>query len=155
MDWKDGVIHGVVVTGLVAREDDRGHLIELYRADEIGPRCTMGYWSATKSGVVRGPHEHEFQTDVFVFFPGFEVYLWDARKDSETYGVRQKLVITHGAVQVIVPPGVVHGYRCVVEPGMTGVSLNFPDRLYAGYGKSQPVDEIRHENDPDSPYKLW
>ena len=32
--------------------------------------------------------------------------------------------------------------------------LNFPDTLYAGRGKKEPVDEIRHESDPDSPFKL-
>ena len=26
--------------------------------------------------------------------------------------------------------------------------LNFPNRLYAGEGKKNPVDEIRHETDP-------
>ena len=155
MDWKDGVIQGVDVAELDIHEDDRGHLIELYRSDEIWPRCAMGYWSLTNSGVVRGPHEHEFQTDVFVFMPAFEIYLWDARKDSPTQGVRQKITITEGAMRVIVPPGVVHGYKCIAEEGLSGVSMNFPDRLYAGYGKNQPVDETRHENDPNSPYKLW
>jgi dTDP-4-dehydrorhamnose 3,5-epimerase len=31
--------------------------------------------------------------------------------------------------------------------------LNFPDRLYAGWGKKEPVDEIRHE-DQESEFKL-
>jgi len=155
MDWKDGTIHGVEVTELTVNEDDRGHLIELYRTDEINPRCTMGYFSATKPGVVRGPHEHEYQTDVFVFFAGFEVFLWDNRKEAETFGVRQKICVTDGAVRVIVPPGVVHGYKCVITEDRVGVSMNFPDRLYAGWGKDKPVDEIRHEQDPFSPYTLW
>ena len=100
MDWQDGVIQGVQVTELEVHEDDRGHLLELYRTDEISPRCTMGYWSATKPGVVRGPHEHEYQTDVFVFFPGFEVFLWDARKTSDTHGVRQKICVTEGSTRI-------------------------------------------------------
>jgi dTDP-4-dehydrorhamnose 3,5-epimerase len=32
--------------------------------------------------------------------------------------------------------------------------LNFPNRLFAGEGKKNPVDEIRHESDPASPYRI-
>jgi hypothetical protein len=32
--------------------------------------------------------------------------------------------------------------------------LDFPDRLFMGVGKAEPVDEIRHEDDPDSRFKL-
>ena len=44
---------------------------------------------------------------------------------------------------VVVPPGVVHGYRNVSD--QSGVVLNFADRLYAGEGRREPVDEIRYE----------
>jgi dTDP-4-dehydrorhamnose 3,5-epimerase len=53
---------------------------------------------------------------------------------------------------LIIPPGVVHAYKNIGDrPGMV---LNFPNRLYAGTGKTSPVDEIRHESDPHSPYFL-
>jgi dTDP-4-dehydrorhamnose 3,5-epimerase len=53
---------------------------------------------------------------------------------------------------IIVPKGVVHCYRCVsAEPGWV---LNCPNRLYAGQGKREPVDEIRHEDDPENPFVL-
>jgi len=32
--------------------------------------------------------------------------------------------------------------------------LNMPDRLYKGEGRTGPVDEVRYEDDPDSPYKI-
>jgi len=35
-----------------------------------------------------------------------------------------------------------------------GWVFNGPNRLYAGQGKREPVDEIRHEHDPNSPYQL-
>jgi dTDP-4-dehydrorhamnose 3,5-epimerase len=35
-----------------------------------------------------------------------------------------------------------------------GWVFNGPNRLYAGHGKKEPVDEIRHEQSADSPYKL-
>jgi dTDP-4-dehydrorhamnose 3,5-epimerase len=32
--------------------------------------------------------------------------------------------------------------------------INLPNQLYAGQGKQEPVDEIRHEDDRDSPYQI-
>jgi dTDP-4-dehydrorhamnose 3,5-epimerase len=53
---------------------------------------------------------------------------------------------------VVVPPGVVHGYRSLgPEPGLV---LNCPNRLFMGEGKREPVDEIRHEADPTNPFVL-
>ena len=53
---------------------------------------------------------------------------------------------------VIIPAGVVHAYRNVgTEPG---VVFNCPNRLYKGPGRRYPVDEIRHEDDPASPFRL-
>ena len=48
----------------------------------------MAYVSVTKPGVIRGPHEHVNQTDMFVFVgPGeFELHLWDRRESSPTKG---------------------------------------------------------------------
>ena len=34
------------------------------------------------------------------------------------------------------------------------VVLNFPNRLFAGRGKKQPVDEIRHENTVNTPFVI-
>ena len=53
---------------------------------------------------------------------------------------------------VLVPPGVVHAYRNVSEEN--GLVFNVPNRLYAGWGKKEPVDEIRHEDREDQLYAL-
>jgi dTDP-4-dehydrorhamnose 3,5-epimerase len=47
---------------------------------------------------------------------------------------------------------VVHAYRNV--GGEPGLVFNCPDRLYKGPGRKEPVDEIRHEDDPASPFQL-
>jgi len=79
--------------------------------------------------------------------------MWDARPDSTTFGARQELSVGEGnAVIVVIPPGVVHAYRNVGT--LDAYVLNFPDRLYAGEGKKEPVDEIRHEDDPESPFQI-
>jgi dTDP-4-dehydrorhamnose 3,5-epimerase len=153
----DGLIDGVVLKPLSAHEDHRGWLIELYREDELAAerRPVMGYVSETRPGVARGPHEHVDQTDYFAFLgPGdFLLYLWDARTDSPTRGHRMKVAVGQSNRQaVIVPPGVVHAYKNVGPAA--GWVFNAPNCLYAGPGKRGPVDEIRHEDQLDSPYRM-
>ena len=154
---KNGRIHDVIVQELVKHSDDRGWLIELYREDEIQPEYmpVMGYISMTRPNIARGPHEHVDQADCFAFIgpSTFKVYLWDNRKSSPSYGARQIVVAGEDApCVVIVPAGVVHAYQNV--GGKPGMVVNLPNRLYAGKGKREPVDEIRHEHDPNSIFQL-
>ncbi len=150
------MIKGVVIKKIEKYEDDRGYLAELFRQDDLsGYSSVMAYLSYTKPGVVRGPHEHKFQSDLFVFFgPGnFRLYLWDRREDSETKGEKLELEVgVDNQVAVLVPPGVVHGYKCISS--VSAMSLNFPDKLYRGEKKGEEVDEIRWENEENSPYKI-
>ncbi len=149
------MIKDVIIKELKKNHDDRGYLTELFRNDELDYQPMMSYASFTNPGVIRGPHEHVKQSDCFVFFgPGsFSLHLWDRRENSETKD--EKMELTVGADNpclVIVPPGVVHGYKCISsEPAL---SLNFPDKLYRGVNKQEEVDEIRWELDPNSPYQI-
>ena len=148
-------IKGVIIKELKQYTDERGWLSEIYREDEQEIRPAMCYVSFTNKGQKRGPHEHKKQSDYFVFLgPGdFELYLWDNRKDSDSYGEKDKIVVGESnKVLVIVPPGVVHGYKAISEKG--GLCINLPDKLYAGKDKKEEVDEIRHEEDDASNYKI-
>ncbi|HUI65615.1 MAG TPA: dTDP-4-dehydrorhamnose 3,5-epimerase family protein [Bacteroidota bacterium] len=155
--FKTGTIQDVVVRNLGKFIDERGWLSELFRSDDIAEEFfpAMGYISMTSPGVARGPHEHVEQADCFAFVgpSNFKIYLWDGRRSSTTYHTRNVLYAGEDAPRLlIIPAGIVHAYRNVGEsPGMV---LNFPNRLYAGKGKKSPVDEIRHEGDPNSPYQL-
>ena len=147
----------MVVKALGKYLDERGWLAELFRSDEIDSSFlpAMAYISMTRPGIARGPHEHREQADCFAFIgpSNFKVYLWDARDDSPTRGVKQ--VIYAGGdspVMVIVPAGVVHAYKNI--GGEDGIVFNAPNRLYAGAGKRSPVDEIRHEEETGSPFIL-
>lgn len=149
------MIKGVIIKDLKKNEDNRGYLVEIYRRDEVDLGVAMSYLSVTLPGIARGPHEHVYQTDYFIF-PGagdFTLYLWDRRADSATFGEKLELVVgASHPCSVIVPPGVIHGYKCIsIEPA---VSINFPDKLYKGIAKQEEVDEIRWEKDNDSPYKI-
>lgn len=115
----------------------------------------MAYISMTQPGIARGPHEHVAQADFFCFLgPGnFKVYLWDNRSGSTTYRYRQTDIVgADKPMALIVPPGVVHAYKNISkEPG---VVFNCPNKLYAGQGRKEPVDEIRHEEDSGSEFIL-
>jgi dTDP-4-dehydrorhamnose 3,5-epimerase len=155
--FKDGPIEGVVVDRLKSFHDQRGWLLEMFRGDNLRPEHlpVMGYVSETLPGVSRGPHEHVDQTDVFIFAgPGeFRVQLWDNRPQSSTH--RNAMTLTCGAdspTRLIVPPGVVHGYKCIGP--VPALAYNFPNRLYKGVGRKEPVDEIRHEADAASPFRM-
>lgn len=148
---------GVSIRRLAQQSDRRGWLIELFRSDELpeGIRPAMAYASETQPGVVRGPHEHVEQADLFAFFgPGdFELHLWDRREASPTAGQHEMIRAGESnPLAVIVPPGVVHAYKNVSErPGWV---FNAPNRLYGGQCRAGPVDEIRWEESGDNPYSI-
>lgn len=158
MTFVDEKIHDVVVYGLKKYYDDRGWLAELFRHDEIAEEFypTMAYISMTEPSVQRGPHEHVDQADLFCFIgPGnFEMGMWDNRSDSPTFNHRMIMVVGEDNPQaIIVPKGVVHTYKNI-SPGQKGIVINCPNRLYMGDGKKELIDEIRHEDDPDTIFVL-
>lgn len=157
-NWNKGQIEGVIIKKLVKHVDQRGFLTETFRLDELPENLkpVMSYVSYTEPGISRGPHEHKHQTDIFSFIgPGnFLIKLWDNRKDSKTYGCFMEFYGGQdNPITVIVPPGVVHGYKNIskLERGMV---LNYPDRLFMGWRKKEEVDEIRYEGKTDSPFKM-
>ena len=155
--FSEGPIEGVVFQPLARHDDGRGWLIEFFRQDELSPdnHPAMAYASETLPGVARGPHAHQDQTDCFAFIgPGmFKLVMWDTRSDSSTYGRRLSAIVGEANRQrVIVPPGVVHGYRNIgSKPALV---WNCPNRLYAGHGKTKAVDEIRYEEWDECPFVL-
>jgi dTDP-4-dehydrorhamnose 3,5-epimerase len=156
-EFRAGSIDGVTWKPLQKYHDHRGWLCELFRDDELpaGFRPAMAYISMSGAGITRGPHEHVEQTDCFAFLgpSNFKVYLWDGRPSSPTYRVRQVEVVgADRPMLLIIPPGVAHAYRNV--GGEPGIVFNCPDRLFKGRGRKEPVDEIRHEDDPASLFRL-
>jgi dTDP-4-dehydrorhamnose 3,5-epimerase len=157
MKSKDGPIDGVIWRPLRRFHDPRGWLCELFRHDELPAEFhpAMAYISATEPGVARGPHEHVDQADCFCFLgpSNFKVTMWDNRRGSRTYGAREAaLVGVDNPMLLVIPAGVVHAYENVGD--VPGIVLNCPNRLYKGTGRKGPVDEVRHEDDPASPFRL-
>ncbi len=155
--FRKGAIQGVHVRSLKKYQDSRGWLTEIFRSDELSSNLIpmMSYISEALPGATRGPHEHEDQTDHFCFLgpSTFRLVLWDNCLSSPAYWYRQELLVgEENPSAIIVPEGVVHTYRNVGNnPGWV---INCPNRLYAGNGRKQPVDEIRHESDPDTLFRI-
>jgi dTDP-4-dehydrorhamnose 3,5-epimerase len=154
---KNETIDDVIVRALRKFDDDRGWLTELFRHDELAPEFfpVMSYISSTFPGVTRGPHEHVDQADLFCFLgpSNFKLRMWDNRADSPTYGKVMTLVAGEDNPQVvIVPKGVVHAYQNIGDKD--GIVINCPNRLYRGDQRHEDVDEIRHEDDPDTIFRM-
>ncbi len=152
-----GKIQDVVVYPLKKFVDERGWLCELFRHDEIAEEFypAMAYISVTEPNTQRGPHEHVEQADLFCFLgaSNFKLRLWDNRENSPTFrSVMTLFVGADNPQAIIVPIGVVHAYKNVgSEKGMV---INCPNRLYMGAGKLEKIDEIRHEDDPDTIFTI-
>ena len=153
-----GKIKDVVVYPLKKFVDERGWLTELFRHDEIDAEFypAMAYISVTEPNVQRGPHEHVDQADLFCFIGtgNFKMRMWDNREDSPTYNYIMTLFVgADNPLAIIVPKGVVHAYKnySTIEKG---VVINCPNRLFKGEGKKDEIDEIRHEDDPNTIYQI-
>lgn len=155
--FSEGDIKDVVVYPLKRFFDERGWLAELFRFDELNEEFypVMSYISFTKPGIQRGPHEHVEQADLFCFIgpSTFKMRMWDNRPDSPTFNRMMTLYVGEDDPRaVVVPKGVVHGYKNVGE--VDGMVINCPNRLYMGEGKTEAIDEIRHEDDADTAFKM-
>lgn len=155
--FKAGEIDDVVIRDLRRFTDSRGWLAELFRHDELDAEFypVMAYTSSTDPGVTRGPHEHVDQADLFCFIgpSNFKLRLWDNRAGSGTFNNVFTLVVGEdNPKSVLIPKGVVHAYRNV---GLVpGIVFNCPNRLYMGVGKKDEIDEIRHEDDLQTVYRM-
>jgi dTDP-4-dehydrorhamnose 3,5-epimerase len=152
-----GDIKDVLVYRLEKFYDERGWLTELFRTDELDGEFhpSMAYISFSKPGITRGPHEHVHQADLFCFIgpSTFHLRLWDNRQKSGTY--RYVMNVKAGEndpLAIVVPKGIVHAYKNIGN--VDGMVVNCPNRLYMGEGKSDPIDEIRHEKDPDTEFLM-
>src|SRR5215203_6394476 len=155
--FSEGEIEGVVVCKLARALDSRGWLAELFRKDDVADEFfpAMAYISSTNPGITRGPHEHVDQADLFCFIgpSDFKLRMWDNRETSATFrNVSTLIVGQENPASVIVPAGVVHAYQNVGDTD--GIVINCPNRLYRGAGRKEEVDEIRHENDGASRFRM-
>lgn len=149
-----GVIEGVRVLPFDLWPDDRGYFLEVIRmrqglAREFVPETTQVSAALSYPGTIKAFHFHKYQTDLWVPSQGmFQVALVDLRPESPTYGVKNTLYV--GALrpwQVLIPPGVGHGYKVIGEHAAMLVYVT--NRLY------DPKDEGRIPYDDPSIQYDW
>ena len=148
-----GLIQGVGVAPLVIHPDDRGFFEELARLGEglaqSFAQSKRVQFSAALSypGTIKAIHYHLRQTDLWHPVLGqFQVMLYDLRTVSPTFGQINTIYTgTLRPLQVLIPPGVGHGYK-IVGPE-AGLLVYGTDQFY------DPSDEGRLAwNDPDIRY---
>ena len=136
------LIQGVRVYPFPVWPDDRGYFLEVARIKEGLPadfpaESTQVSAALSYTGTIKAFHYHLHQTDYWVPAQGmFQVALVDLRAESQTFGVRNTLYVgTLRPWQVLIPPGVGHGYKVIGStPGML---IYVTDRFY------NPEDEGR------------
>jgi dTDP-4-dehydrorhamnose 3,5-epimerase len=146
------VIQGVQVRPFDLWPDDRGYFLEVIRmrqglALDFPPESTQVSAALSYPGTIKAFHFHRHQTDLWVPSAGmFQVALVDLRPGSATFGRKNTFYV--GALrpwQILIPPGVGHGYKVIGE--LPAMLVYVTNRLY------NPQDEGRVPyNDPAIQY---
>ena len=146
------LIAGVRVKAFDVWPDDRGYFLEVQRLGQglaagFPPETTQISAALSYPATIKAFHFHLHQTDLWVPSQGvFQVALVDLRLDSPTHGRKNTLYV--GPLkpwQILIPPGVGHGYKVVGENA--GMLVYVTNRLY------DPKDEGRIPyNDPAIAY---
>jgi dTDP-4-dehydrorhamnose 3,5-epimerase len=114
------LIEGVRVAPFAVYPDDRGFFLEVQRigqglAAAFPPSRSQVSAAMNYLGTIKAFHFHLHQTDCWTPATGlFQVALCDLRLGSRTFGLRNTLYL--GPMrpwQVLIPPGVAHGYKIV------------------------------------------
>jgi len=114
------LIRGVRVAPFPLYPDDRGCFLEVARMGlglvaEFPRETTQVSAALNYPGTIKAFHYHLLQTDVWVPVYGMlQVALVDLRPASPTFGARNTLYVgTMRPWQILVPPGVAHGYKVI------------------------------------------
>ncbi|MCA1560888.1 MAG: dTDP-4-dehydrorhamnose 3,5-epimerase family protein [Acidobacteria bacterium] len=137
-----GLIAGVQIAPVALWPDDRGHFLEVLRVGSglpalFSPATTQVSATLTYSGVVKAFHYHLRQYDCWSVVCGMlQIALIDLRKHSPTVGRRNTLYVGElRPWQVLIPPGVAHGYKVIST--RPAVLVYVTSRYY------DPLDECR------------
>jgi len=138
----DRLIDGVRCERVDVWPDDRGQFMEVQRAGQGLARdfpleTTQVSATVTYPGIVKAFHYHLRQFDCWSVVKGIlQIALVDVRKDSPTFGQRNTIYVGNSRTwQVLIPPGVAHGYKVVGTEA--GVLVYVTSRFY------DPADECR------------
>lgn len=140
------LIEGVQVQAAAVWPDDRGYFLEVQRmgrglAAGFPAESTQVSAALNYAGAIKAFHYHLHQTDYWTPVMGMmQVALVDLREGSGTFGVKNTMYV--GSLrpwQILIPPGVAHGYKVIgADPALL---VYLTDRFY------NPQDEGRIAHD--------
>jgi dTDP-4-dehydrorhamnose 3,5-epimerase len=110
------MIDGVEVKELTNQLDERGHVTELFRADDVGDvRFGQVHLATVRPGVVKGWHRHVHRTDLLTCVRGIvRLGLYDPREASPTHlEVNEMFLGPERPLRVKIPPKVWFGLKGV------------------------------------------
>lgn len=125
------MIDGVKVKQLRPIPDERGRVMEILRCDdEVFQKFGQVYITTAYPGTIKAWHYHKVQTDCFACVSGMmKLVLYDVREGSPTRGeVSEFHLGVHDPRLVVIPPGVLHGFKCIGEA--EAVVVNCPTEPY-------------------------
>ena len=125
------MIDGVKIKKLKVIPDERGWLMEMFRADdEFFEKFGQVYVTTTYPGVVKAWHKHEKQADNMACVAGMvKLVLYDARQGSPTHGKIDQLCMgVHNPILIHIPAGIYHGWMCVSDT--ESMVVNAPTEMY-------------------------
>lgn len=150
MEKLNSLIEGVKIKPLKPLSDERGKLMEILRSDEsFYEGFGQCYVTICKSRIVKGWHYHKLQTDHFIGLQGqAKVVLYDARKDSDTFGKINEFTIGwQNPIMIKIPIYVYHGFTALGN--QEAMILNIPTKLY---NYSTPDEHRINPFSPEIPY---
>ncbi|MFH1360965.1 MAG: dTDP-4-dehydrorhamnose 3,5-epimerase family protein [Candidatus Omnitrophota bacterium] len=112
------MIDGLKVKPLKIIPDDRGNLMEIFRADDcMFSQFGQVYFTTAYPGVVKAWHYHKLQDDNFTCVVGrIKLGLYDARENSPTKGQTDIFYLSLKEPKLVhIPKGVYHGFKCVSQ----------------------------------------
>ena len=116
------LIDGVQINPFPLWPDDRGYFLEIARLGQglvadFPTETTQVSAALNYPGIIKAFHYHKFQTDYWVPSAGLlQVVLVDLRRESRTFTAKNTLYV--GSLrpwQILIPPGVAHGYKVIGE----------------------------------------
>ncbi len=125
------MIDGVKIKKLKVIPDERGRLMEIFRSDdEVFEKFGQVYMTTVKPGIVKAWHWHNLQIDNVCCVKGkIRVGLYDARKDSSTFGKTMDISMSLEDPKLVsIPKGVYHGFKGIADE--ESVVINTPTEAY-------------------------
>jgi len=125
------MIEGLEIKKLKVNYDERGHLMEILRRDDkIFKKFGQVYITTVKKDIIKAWHYHKLQDDYFCCIYGkILLAVYDARKNSKTFGKLSKWVLSLENPKLIkIPALVYHGFKGLSEE--EAIVINIPTKPY-------------------------